>query len=107
MLISTGGLLFNIFLNDTFFFLKEANLGNYEDDSTQYAYNKKLETVICNKRQEFSILSNWWQLYCAQSRKVSLHTVWGQREWAIWPDLQWYYTKTQQSQKMFRCNYWQ
>ena len=43
-----------------FFFLKDANLGNYADDSTLYPYNKNLETVICNLRQEFSILSNWF-----------------------------------------------
>ena len=55
-----GPLVFNIFLNDIFFFLKDANLGNYADDSTLYAYNKNLETVVCNLRQEFSILSNWF-----------------------------------------------
>ena len=32
-----GPLLFNILLNDVFFFLKDANLGNYADDSTLYA----------------------------------------------------------------------
>ena len=53
-----GPLLFNILLNDIFFFLKDANLGNYADNSTLYAYNKTLETVISNLRQEFSILSN-------------------------------------------------
>ena len=53
-------LLFNIFLNGISFFIKDANLGNYEDDSTLYACNKSLETVICNLRQEFSILSNWF-----------------------------------------------
>ena len=55
-----GPLLFNIFLNDIFFFLKDANLGNYADDSILYTYNKTLEIVICNLRQEFSILSNWF-----------------------------------------------
>ena len=49
-----------IFLNDIFLFLKNANLGNYADDSTLHAYNKNLETVISNLRQEFSILSNWF-----------------------------------------------
>ena len=41
-----GPLLFNMFLNDIFFFLKDANLGNYADNSTLYAYNKNLETVV-------------------------------------------------------------
>ena len=53
-------LLFNIFLNDIFFFLKNDNRGNYADDSTLYAYSKNLETVICNLRQEFSILAIWF-----------------------------------------------
>ena len=47
-----------LFLN-IFFFLKEANLGVYADDSTLYACNKNLETVFCNIRQECFILSNW------------------------------------------------
>ena len=45
-----GLLLFSIFLNDIFFFLKDANIGNYADDNTLYAYNNSLETVICNLR---------------------------------------------------------
>ena len=55
-----GPLLFNIFLNDIFFFLKDINLGNCADDNTIYAYSKNLETVIFNLRQEFSVLSNWF-----------------------------------------------
>ena len=53
-------LVFNIFLNEIFLFLKNANLGNYADDSTLYAFNKNLETVISTLRQEFSISSNWF-----------------------------------------------
>ena len=48
-----GPLLLNRFLNDTFFFLKDANLGNYADDSTLYAYSRIL-------RQEFSTLCSWF-----------------------------------------------
>ena len=36
------------------------NLGNYAEDSTLYDYNKNLEPVIYNLRQEFSILPNWF-----------------------------------------------
>ena len=56
-------------MNDIFFFLKAAYLGNYPDDSIMYAYNKNLEAVICNLRQ------------------------------AIWPDMQWYYTKHNSHEK--------
>ena len=55
-----GPLLFNMFLNDIFLFLKDVHLGNYAGDSTLYAYNKNLEPVIFNLRQECSILSNWF-----------------------------------------------
>ena len=54
-----GALLFNIFLNDTFFFLKHTSLGN-SADSTLYVYSKNSETVISDLRQNFSILSNWF-----------------------------------------------
>ena len=53
-----ASLLFNIFLNDIFFFPKDTNRGKYADDSTLYAYNESLETVICNLRQGCSILAN-------------------------------------------------
>ena len=51
-------LLLSTFLNDILF-SKESSLNNYADDSTLYAYNKNLETVVCNLRPEFSIISNW------------------------------------------------
>ena len=55
-----GPLSFNIFLNSIFFFLKDINLGNYTHKSTLYVYNKIWETVICDLRQEFSLLTNWF-----------------------------------------------
>ena len=56
-----GPLLLNIFSSDVSFFLKDACLGNYAYDSTLCPYNeKRLKTVICNLRQAFSILSNWF-----------------------------------------------
>ena len=41
-----GPLLFNISLNDIFFFLKAGNLGNYTGDSTLFANSKNLETIL-------------------------------------------------------------
>ena len=83
-------LLFNVFLNDIFFFLKDASLGNHADDSYLYAYNQNLESVIYNLRQEFPILSNWIHdnYMVLNPGKKSVHVVWHQREWAIWPDMQ-------------------
>ena len=47
-----GPLLFSIFLDDIFFYLEDTSLGNCAGGSTLYAYNKKLETVTFNLRQE-------------------------------------------------------
>ena len=69
-----GPLSLNIFLNDIFFFLKDANLGNYADDSTLYAYSKNLEIVICNLRQ-FSILSNCFYENCMAMNPGKCHVI--------------------------------
>ena len=58
--IYTGSFIIQHILNDIFFFLKDAYLGYCADDSTLYVYNNNLQTVICNLRQEFSILSTWF-----------------------------------------------
>ena len=36
-----GPLLFNIFINDIFFFMKETKIANYADDSTTYTFAEK------------------------------------------------------------------
>ena len=41
-----------------------------------------------------------WQLYRAESRKVSLHAVCCQTEWSILHDMQWYYNNTNQPLKI-------
>ena len=38
-----GPLLFNIFINDLFYFIKESKLGNYADDATVYAIEEKVD----------------------------------------------------------------
>ena len=86
--IYTRSFIIQHILNAIFFFLKDANLGNSSGDSTLYAYNKNLETVICNLKQECFKLSDWFYylisfmttIYGSESRKVSLHVVWRQGE---------------------------
>ena len=54
-----GPLLLNIFLMISFSFKETPVLVNVQTIAL-CAYNKNLETVICNIRQKFSILSNWF-----------------------------------------------
>ena len=51
-------LLFNICINDIFFFLENTILGSYADDSTLFVYNEIVETVISHLRKNFSIFTN-------------------------------------------------
>ena len=41
-----GPLLFNIYLNDLFMFVKDAQISNYVDDTTIYACDNNIEGVI-------------------------------------------------------------
>ena len=43
-----GPLLFNIYLNDIFYFVNENNLTNYADDNTPYVIDSNTDTLIHN-----------------------------------------------------------
>ena len=52
-----GPLLFNIFINDIFLFLQKCDLANYADNSTMYASDKRVSTIIYFLNHEFTFLS--------------------------------------------------
>ena len=41
-----GSLLFNIFLTDLFFVVKDIDIANYADDSTPFIVEKNIDSVI-------------------------------------------------------------
>ena len=41
-----GPLIFNIYLNDIFYFIDENELANYADDNTPYAIRHSADSVI-------------------------------------------------------------
>ena len=41
-----GPVLFNIYVNDIFFFINEESIANYADDNTVYAINNQIDTLI-------------------------------------------------------------
>ena len=57
-----GPLLFNIFINDMFFFLKDTNIANYADDSTLYATNVTTESLLKNLENETTTILDWFRL---------------------------------------------
>ena len=53
-------LLFNIFLNDIFYFINNGNLSNYADDNTLYSTGKSLNMVKENLKISFLIMQKWF-----------------------------------------------
>ena len=55
-----GPLLFNIYLNDIFYFINENNLTNYADDNTPYAIDSNTDALIDNLAKDSSTLMKWF-----------------------------------------------
>ena len=55
-----GPLLFNIFINDIFFFVKETKITNYADDNTPYRCDYVITSTINNLENETNILMKWF-----------------------------------------------
>ena len=56
-----GPLLFNIFINDLFFFINESNICNFADDNSVYATGKTIEEVTCKLEKYMEIAMTWFQ----------------------------------------------
>ena len=54
-----GPVLFNLFINDLFFFIKEAELENFAEDSTIYVGSKDLTEFLEILRKECETAINW------------------------------------------------
>ena len=55
-----GPLLFNIFINDIFLFVKNTSVCNYADDTTIYACNSDIDIIINRLETDSSILTKWF-----------------------------------------------
>ena len=53
-----GPLLFNIFLADLFFVVKDRDIANYADDSTPFIVENNVDNVIASLEQVFDVLFN-------------------------------------------------
>ena len=55
-----GPLLFNIYLNDIFFFVDEGSLANYADDNTPYAIDSNIDRLMDRLTHDTSTLIKWF-----------------------------------------------
>ena len=56
-----GPLLFNVYINDIFYFINEKQLANYADDNTSFATNLHLNTLLQNLETDTDILVQWFK----------------------------------------------
>jgi hypothetical protein len=56
-----GPLLFNAFINDIFYFIKQGTLYNYADDNTLSFWHKNFDKVISVLQEESNVLIKWFR----------------------------------------------
>ena len=56
-----GPILFNIYLNDLFYFLQRTEICNFADDTTPYACDSLLENVLIDLEHDFSLSIEWFE----------------------------------------------
>ena len=56
-----GPLLFNIYINDLFYFITDTDLCNYADDTTLYAADMSLENLLNRLEIEINTSVNWFR----------------------------------------------
>ena len=54
-----GPSLFNFYINDLFFFIKQANLYNYADDNTLAYFSKTMPDLVNTLEKETGVASSW------------------------------------------------
>ena len=59
-----GPLLFNIFINDLFYFIHNATICNYADDNTLYKMGENIHSVKSTLVSEFKIVTEWFYENC-------------------------------------------
>ena len=57
-----GPLLFNIFINDMFYFIKDTNIANYADDSTLYTVEGNIDDLLNTLENETSLILDWFRI---------------------------------------------
>ena len=57
-----GPLLFNIFINDIFFFLDKSKIANYADDNTTYAVENEIMELLKTLEGETLNVLNWFNM---------------------------------------------
>ena len=61
-----GPLLFNVFINDIFMFIKKSEICNFADDNTIYDCGEDLSNILENLKRDMKILLKWFRINSLQ-----------------------------------------
>ena len=64
-----GQLLFNIYINDLFYFVEGTEITNYDDDNTTYICDKSIDLVISRPEKDLINLGHWFKAYYLKSNE--------------------------------------
>ena len=56
-----GPLLFNIFINDMFYFIKDSNIANYADDNTLYTVSQTIPQLLNILENDTILILDWFR----------------------------------------------
>ena len=70
-----GPLLFNIFINDIFYFLSKAKIANYADDNSTYSIAGNVEYLLDTLEKESTTVLNWFKMNEMKSNDDKWHSI--------------------------------
>ena len=75
-----GPLLFNLFMNDIFYFLDQAKIANYADDTTPYLSKKGIFPFLHTMKSETETVLNWFRINEMKSNSEKCHLIVAENE---------------------------
>ena len=75
-----GPLLFNLFMNDIFYFIDKSQLANYADDTTAYLSKVGIFPFLHTLKSETEIVLNWFKLNEMKSNSEKCHLIVAENE---------------------------
>ena len=68
-------LLFNVFINDIFYFIKNRDLYNYADDNTLSFHSPNFDEIIKVLQEEGKMLIDWFCFNCMQANPKKFQAI--------------------------------
>ena len=70
-----GPLLFNIFINDIFYYVEKAKIANYADDNTTHAIEDDILKLLATLEKETLTVLNWFELNEMKANDSKCHLI--------------------------------